>query len=218
MIIFSLKERFKNEGPIPDSSFFLNGQKDLCLLIHGLTGTPREMGSLAAGLNKAGYSVSAPLMEAHNKPLSVLKRVRWQEFYASIKKEFLRLGSKYDGIFIGGLSFGALIGILLAYEFPDKVRAINCFSPTLFFDGWNMPKVKWLLSLGYHTPIKYWFYFKEEEPYGIKNEKLRSRIAAYYTRSKLNDYSKVHLYGYPVFPVSCLYQNHLLAKYVIWDC
>jgi len=215
-IIFSLKEDNRDIQDIPDSGFFLKGDGDnLCFLIHGITGTAKEMGSLAKSLNQKGFSVAAPMMDGHNKSISVLKRKKWQELYASIKKEFLKYEPSYKNIFVAGLSFGALLGILLAYEFPKKVKALNCFSPTLFFDGWGTPKLKVLLPLVYKTPLKYYFYFKEEYPYGIKNEKLRSRIESFYKSSKIDDYGKVHLYGYPVIPVSSMYQNQLLAKYVM---
>ncbi len=215
-IIFSLKEDNRDIQDIPDSGFFLKGDGDnLCFLIHGLTGTAKEMGSLAQRLNRKGFSVAAPMMEGHNKSISVLKRKKWQELYASIKKGFLKHEPSYKNIFVAGLSFGALLGILLAYEFPKKVKALNCFSPTLFFDGWGTPKLKILLPIVYKTPLKYYFYFKEEYPYGIKNEKLSSRIESFYKASKIDDYGKVHLYGYPVIPISCMYQNELLAKHVI---
>lgn len=215
MIIFSLKEDNRDITDIPDSGFFLKGDDNLCFFIHGLTGTAKEMGSLAARFNDKGYSVAAPLMEAHNKSISVLKRKTWQELYASIKNEFLRYESSYANIFVAGLSFGALLAMLLAYEFPKKIRALNCFSPTLFFDGWATPKSSFLLPLVYKTPLKYYFYFKEEYPYGIKNERLRSKIKQFYEKAELFNYSKVHLYGYPVIPVSCMHQNHLLAKHVM---
>lgn len=215
MVIFSFKEDYRKNLDIPDASFFLKGDANLCFLIHGLTGTPKEMSSIAARLNNQGYSVSTPLLDGHNQSLSVLKRKTWQEIYASLKKEFLKHQSSYSNIFVAGLSFGALLGILLAHEFPGRIKAVNCFSPTLFFDGWGTPKAKILLPIVYRTPLKYLFYFKEEFPYGIKNEKLRSRIETFYKQAGLFDYSKVHLYGYPVIPVSCMYQNYLLAKYVM---
>ncbi|MFA5144706.1 MAG: alpha/beta fold hydrolase [Candidatus Omnitrophota bacterium] len=215
MIIFSLKEDYKNGPVIPDSSFFLGGDNNLCFLIHGLTGTAKEMSSIAQRLNEKGYSVACPLMDGHDRSISVLKRKSWQELYASVKKEYLKYESSYRNIFVAGLSFGALLGMLLAYEFPEKIRAVNCFSPTLFFDGWGTPKLRVILPLVYMTPLKYWLYLKEGYPYGIKNERLRSRIESYYKKSLLFDYSKAHLYGYPVIPVSCMQQNHLLAKYVM---
>lgn len=214
MIIFSLKEDHSTSQAIPDASFFLKGDANLCFLIHGLTGTPREMSAIAARLKDKGFSVAAPLLEGHNQSLSTLKRKTWQEIYAALRKEFMRYEASYENIFVAGLSFGALLALLLAYEFPKKIRAVNCFSPTLFFDGWSTPKLKMLLPLAYLTPLKYYFYLKEEYPYGIKNERLRSLVESFYKKAGLFDYSKVHLYGFPVIPVSCMYQNHLLAKHV----
>lgn len=216
MIIFSIKEDRRLITDIPNTGFFLPGDKSLCFLIHGLTGTAKEMGSIGRGLNKQGFSVAAPLMLNHDKSISTLRKTSWQEFYNSIRNEFIKYAQDYESIFVAGLSFGALIGILLAHEFPDKVKALNCFSPTLFYDGWsNKPKSIIFLPLVYRTPLKYWFYFKEEYPYGIKNERLRKKIESFYKEAKLFDYSKVHLYGYPVIPISCMYQNYLLSRKVI---
>jgi carboxylesterase len=214
MIIFSTQEDDRLINNIPDTSFFLPGDKNLCFLIHGLTGTAKEMGSIAQNLHKKGFSIACPLMINHNKSISCLKRTTWEELYNSVRNEFIKYIDDYENIFVAGLSFGALIGILLAHEFPHKVKALNCFSPTLFFDGWANPKLRFLLPLIFKTPLQYYFYLKEGYPYGIKNQRLRSRIESFYKKSDLFDYSKVHLYGYPVIPVSSMHQNHLLAKHV----
>jgi carboxylesterase len=215
MIIFSTKEDKRTITDIPDTGFFLPGDKNLCLLIHGLTGTAKEMSSIARNLNKNGFSVACPLLANHNQSISCLKRTTWEELYNSVRKEFVKYANDYENIFVAGLSFGALIGILLAHEFPAKVKALNCFSPTLYFDGWANPKLRFLLPLVFKTPLQYFFYLKEGYPYGIKNPRLRSRIEGFYKKSDLFDYSKVHLYGYPVIPVSSMHQNQLLAKQVI---
>ncbi len=215
MIILSFKEDYRQIEEIPDSGFFMNANSpNLCFLIHGLTGTAREMASIAKRLNTARFSVTAPMMPRHNRSLSELKRASWEELYAGIKNEFLKYAADYDNIFLGGLSFGALLCLLLAYEFPNKVRAITCYSPTLFFDGWNTPKLKFLLPLICKTPLKYYLYLKEESPYGIKNERLRAKIEGFYSQADLFDYSKVHLYGYPVIPVSNMHQNLRLTSYI----
>lgn len=215
MIIFSLKEDAYPNTSIPDTGFFLPGDKNLCFLIHGLTGTAREMSSIARFLNKKGFSVASPLLANHNKSISCLKRTCWQEIYSCVRDEFIKYRAEYKNIFVAGLSFGALIGIMLAHEFPEKVKALNCFSPTLFFDGWGNPRSRIFLPIIYRTPLKYWLYFKEEYPYGIKNARLRSKIESFYKGAGLFDYSKAHLYGYPVIPVSCMHQNYLLSKKVI---
>jgi carboxylesterase len=215
MVIFSFKEDRREITEIPNTGFYLPGDRNLCFLVHGLTGTAKEMGAIAQRLNKHGFSVAAPLMFNHDKSISSLKRTSWEEIYGAMRAEFIKHSDKYDNIFVAGLSFGALIGILLAHEFPDKVKALNCFSPTLFYDGWGNPKSRILLPLIYKTPLKYWLYFKEEYPYGLKNERLRAKVENFYKDAGLFNYTKVHLYGYPVIPVSCMHQNSLLAKKVI---
>ncbi len=215
MILFSFQEDRRPYPTLPDESFFLEGNDHLCLLIHGLTGTPREMSFFGEHLHHNGYSVAAPLLDGHSQGVSVLKRISWHQMYATLRQQFLTYSTHYQSISIGGLSFGALLGIALAHEFPSKVKAVVCFSPTLFFDGWNTPKIQWLLPIVSRTPLQYYFYFKEESPYGIKNERLRRFVDRYYADASLNDSSKVHLYGYPVIPVSCMRQNELLARYIM---
>lgn len=215
MIIFSLKEDSGGKNSAPDTSLFLKGGDDLVFLIHGLTGTPKEMYHIARALNEKDYTVKVPLLLSHNKSLFALRRASWQELYASIREEFVKADSRYKNIFVGGLSFGALLAIKLAHEFPRKVRAVNSFSVTLFFDGWNAPWIKIFLYPVFATPMKYWFYFKEGHPYGLKNARLRNRVEAYYKNSKWDDYSEAHLYGYPVIPIACMHQNYLLAKHVM---
>ena len=160
MVIFSFKEDRRKINEIPNTGFSLSGDRNLCFLIHGLTGTAKEMGAIAQRLNKQGFSVCVPLMLNHDKSISCLKRTSWQDIYSSIRDEFIKYADNYENIFVAGLSFGALIGIMLAHEFPDRIKALNCFSPTLFYDGWGNPKSRVFLPLIYQTPFKYWLYFK----------------------------------------------------------
>ena len=168
MIIFSLKEDLRNINSIPDSGFFMRGDNNLCFLIHGLTGTAREMYSIGARLNKNGFSVASPMMYGHNRSLSVLKRLRWQEIYAKIKKEFLKYLPSFDKIYVAGLSFGSLIGLLLAYEFPEKVRAVNCFSPTLFLMGGIHLNQGFFCRLYSRHPLNTTFILKKIPPMELK--------------------------------------------------
>jgi carboxylesterase len=117
-------------------------------------------------------------------------------------------------IFAAGLSMGALFALLLADEFKDKISAVSCLAPTLFHDGWNVPRARFFLPLGYTTFLKHFFYFKEEPPYGLKNEVIRQRVHHYYKEAKLNDITNIEQYGYPFFPITLLYQLHRLRKHL----
>jgi len=200
-----------------DNGFFLSGTNgSTVLLIHGLTGTPHEMSFLAASLKAAGYSVLCPRLAHHGEPLAVLKKAKWQAFYGSVREAFLSLKNfpQKGPIFAGGLSMGALLALLLAEEFPEKIAGVAGLSPTLFYDGWNTPWSRHLLPLAYWTPLKHFAYFKEESPYGLKNEAVRRRVHRYYEKADIDSLEGVAEYGYPYFPVSLLHQLNLLVKYL----
>jgi len=181
------------------------------LLIHGLTGTPNEMKGLANFFYRRGYSVLCPRLAHHGEPLHILKRAKWQEFYQSVKETLLKIPTDQT-IFVAGLSMGALLALLLAEEFPERISGVTCLSPTLFYDGWNIPWSHYLLPLAYYTPIRYCAYFKEEPPYGIKNERIRGKVHEYYKNASLDDVSEVAQYGYPYFPVTLLCELRLLIR------
>ena len=181
------------------------------LLIHGLTGTPNEMKGLANFFFRRGYSVLCPRLAHHGEPLHILKRAKWQEFYHSVKEALLKIPADQK-VFVAGLSMGALLALLLAEEFPERISGVTGLSPTLFYDGWNIPWSHCLLPLAYYTPIRYFAYFKEEPPYGIKNERIRSKVHEYYKNASFDDVSEVAQYGYPYFPVTLLCELRLLIK------
>ena len=181
--------------------FHAEPSKGTVILIHGLTGTPKEVKFLATHLQRNGYSVICPRLARHGEPMHILKYGKWHEFYKTVKDVLAQI-PQGNTVFVGGLSMGALFGLLLAEEFPERVSGVACFSPTLFYDGWNVPWSRHLLPLAYYTPIRYFAYHKEEPPYGIKNERIRRRVHKYYEKAKIHDASEAVKYGYPYFPVT----------------
>jgi carboxylesterase len=199
-----------------DSIFMKGSSGALVILIHGMTGSPNEMKSLAASLNRKGYSVVCPRLANHGEPLDVLKKSKWRDFYESVRRIMTDgEASEASGpVFVSGLSMGALLALLLADEFKERVAGVSCLAPTLFYDGWNSQESKFWLPLGYKTFLKHFFYFKEEPPYGTKNEIIRERIHKYYSEARLEDTETAAQYGYPYFPVTLLHQMHLLVGHL----
>jgi carboxylesterase len=223
-VLFSLniKEFYKprvspSDAGIPETGFSLKGDNgSTVVLIHGLTGTPNEVRFIANALHKDGYSVICPRLANHGAPVRILKYSRWQDFYGSVRDIFLKgkLAGNTGPVFTSGLSMGALLALLAADEFKERVAGVSCLAPTLFYDGWNAPDSKFFLPLGYHTFLKYLFYFKEEPPYGIKNETIQQRIHKYYADAKLEETANVAQYGYPYFPVALLCQLKFLVRHL----
>ena len=212
---FNLKTQKKAE-PTENGLYLKAEGGPTVLLIHGLTGTPNEMRFLANFLNKKNYSVTCPRLVNHGEPLEILKKTKWQEFYKSVRDVFYKLTQSHNGspIFVAGLSMGALLALLLADEFPEMIAGVICLSPTLFYDGWNTPWSKHLLPIVCNTPLKHFLYFKEEPPYGIKNEAIRQRLHDYYQKADLNHLNGVAKYGYPYFPVALLSELGLLIEHL----
>lgn len=219
VIDFNRKKRLESRRkPVDEKGLFLQGHNGCSvILVHGLTGTPKEMNFLAKHLNQKGYSVLCPRLANHGQPIEILKNTTWQECYQSVRDAFLAITSinKNDFFFVSGLSIGALLALLLADEFKGMIAGVSCLSPILFYDGWNSPWCRHFLPLVYFAGLKNFFYFKEEPPYGIKNEAIRNLVGQYYKNASLKDMKDVGRYGYPYYPVALLYQHHILVKYLI---
>ncbi|MBF0331587.1 MAG: alpha/beta fold hydrolase [Candidatus Omnitrophica bacterium] len=184
------------------------------ILIHGLTGTPNEMGFLANRLNRAGFSVLCPRLANHDRSLRVLKDTPWQDFYATVRQAYFKAREHSDTIFVSGLSMGALLALLLADEFQATIAGVSCLSPTLFYDGWSSPWYRCFLPVVYGTQLHRFMYFQESPPYGIKNEAVRRKIHQHFSKANDDNCSDIDRYGYPLFPVSSLRQLGFLVRHL----
>ena len=198
-------------------SFFLkSGTDKAVLLIHGITGTPSEMGYLGRKIHKAGFTVLCNTLPGHCSSLSDLKKVTWQEIAESCIRDLKELKKNYRQVFVGGLSMGALMSIHLAYKFPEEVFGIIALAPTIFYDGWSLHKGKFFLSLAWQIPcLRNFINIRESWPYGLKDEYLRAHFQRFYKNASAFKFdNKVQLFGSPFFPVASLYQHSLLTKLV----
>ena len=199
--------RRRNPVELADRGISLSAENGcLVLLLHGLTGTPTELGYLAYHLrHRGGHSVRVPRLANHGQPLGVLARTTWRHLHASAKEAFLeaRRAARAQNLplVVGGLSLGAILALMLAAEYPEDVAGVACLSPTLFYDGWNVPWYHKLIPLVSYTPLKYFSYFRESAPYGLKDEELRGKIASQYEKTSLRDSAGSAALGYAHFPV-----------------
>ena len=213
-VVFAFRTAVKLPATPPKPGHFMPGRNGhAVILIHGLTGTPTEMRFIAWFLNTHGYTVSCPRLANHGQSMDVLKATRWEEFYAGVRDSYQELRANHHRVFVGGLSMGALLALLLAEEFPG-IAGVSCLSPTLFYDGWNVPWYHFFLPLATHTPLKNFTYFKEEPPYGLKNERIREKIHEFYEHADIHDMHDVDRFGYPFFPVRLLDELRRLVAHL----
>ncbi|SEQ31243.1 carboxylesterase [Solimonas aquatica] len=166
---------------IRNSEYQLPGGPDAVLLVHGLTGTPTEMRPLAKGLHRAGYTVRAVQLAGHCGNEDDLIATGWRDWYASVDAAASELLRTHARLFVGGLSMGALLALRLAAERPQDIAGVAAYGATFRYDGWAIPPVarlSFLLPLLTVLGIGRRRRFVEQPPYGLKNERIRARIAA----------------------------------------
>ena len=214
-LVFSLRPPPSQEPANLDEGIHLPGTNgSAVILVHGLTGTPNEMRFIAWFLQSHGYTVMCPRLANHGRPLDILQRTSWREFYSSVESSFWKLKSTHKQVYAGGLSMGALLCLELAANVGLDLAGVCCLSPTFFYDGWNVPWYQVLLNLAPWTGLEECFYFKEKPPYGLKNERIRERVHQFYDQAKLEDIRDVDRFGYPFFPVRLLSELRRLVRHL----
>ena len=98
--------------------FFFPGGKIGCLLIHGFTGTPKEMRWMGEDLNKRGYTVLAPRLPGHATRPSDMIRTRTSEWLAAVEDGWHLLSGSVDQIFLVGLSMGGVLSLIMSTRLP----------------------------------------------------------------------------------------------------
>lgn len=180
-----------------------NGQG--IVLVHGLTGIPAEMKLVAKQLNRAGYSIYAPLLRGHGVDVPTLTKTSWQNWRDGLLEDMQKFSTQVDSLFTAGICVGGKLGMLATEEMGGKAKAAAIYSPCFRFDGWNVPWYYKLAPLGLPVMVKFpWWRNKtygETETMGIKDDRLRQFMAGTETEGVIND-----------FPVLSLLQMYRLGS------
>ena len=192
---------------MPTRSFFMQGNEHAVLLVHGLASSPLEVRYLATALNRSGFTVAAPALPRYGYMDGDSGCGTWQEWIETIRAHYLDLTQRYDTVCVAGLSMGATLALALATQ-ERNITAVGLLSLTLAYDGWVVPWYRFLFNIAYYTPLRNIYRFNEGEPYGLKNEQLRKRVAQAMSTAEFSDIGAASL------SMEQLHQARLLAKYV----
>lgn len=157
----------------------LKGGEHAVLLLHGLQSSPAELQPIAKRLHQAGYTVHVPHIPGYgfmhgDTPRSV---THWQDWHAKALAEFRALKNQHSTVAVGGLCIGATLSLSIAAELGDEVSALTLLATTLKYDGWSIPWYRFFRYIGYYSPFRYLYSYREREPFGLKNQQLRKWIA-----------------------------------------
>jgi carboxylesterase len=160
-----------------DLSLTIPGNRVGLLLFHGLGGTPMELRYVAYGVARAGHTVHCPLLAGHGGSVDDVANTSWQDWYASAEAALHRIRQDCDVVFVGGLSVGAVLALLLAARNPKLVQGTVSYAPIFWLNGWVMPWYARLFNLVHHKWFANKLRFEDAEPHGIKDPRVRDLIA-----------------------------------------
>lgn len=157
------------------------GDDTAVLLLHGLYSNPNEMSPLGKELEKAGYPVAIPHLQGYTVCAEDVldrrfARSPWEDWYAQVETVFDELRQQHRRVVVGGLCIGADLALHLAAQRGLQVAAVLALATTLYYDGWGIPWYSFLLPLGYYTPLRHIYTYRERAPFGLKNPRVRARV------------------------------------------
>lgn len=182
----------------------LPGGAHAVLVLHGLCGSPLEVRFVARVLQRAGFTVSVPLIEGYSMATGFKP---WSDWVAATGAVYRELCSRYKSVSVAGLSVGATLALALALHRP-QVQSIALWAVTLDYDGWLIPWYRWLFEPCYHLGIGRRYVYRETHPYGFKNEKWRARVAHAMSQASVSSA------GPAAIPADFLYQSVVLGRTV----
>lgn len=163
-------------------SFHEDGQNgDGVLLVHGLTGAPSEMRLIARRFQRLGYSVSAPLLAGHGSDSKALRRTNWRDWLDTVAEAADRAAQRVDRLHAAGICMGGSLALLASTKDSCPIRSVALYSPCFTYDGWGISRTNAFLArrarIVRHIPFFRRIRFAESESLGIKDARLRARLA-----------------------------------------
>ncbi|MDR6412813.1 alpha/beta hydrolase [Paraburkholderia terricola] len=153
------------------------------LLLHGLSSSPLEMRFLARYLNGQNFATCIPVLEGYSAGTAEQPMEQWIDAAVAA---FDSLADRYRRVSVCGLSMGAALALALVRRRP-KAQAVMLLSLTLSYDGWAIPWYRFLLDWVYYTPMRSRWRYREREPFGLRNEALRAKVARAMQRSTISE-------------------------------
>ena len=144
------------------------------LLIHSLGGTPLELRYVAQSLARLGYTVHCPLLPGLGGGTDISGLSTWQDWHRNVEMARDDLRETCETVLIGGLSAGAMLALKLAADRPRDVHGLMLFAPTIWPNGWAIPKAIHLFKLVREKYLARMFHFRQRPPYGIKDDRIRN--------------------------------------------
>lgn len=128
--------------------FFLKGNSTGVLLVHGFTGTPKEMRWMGDYLNGQGYTCLGIRLSGHATRPKDMVRSRWTDWTASVEDGYNLLRGAVDKVFLAGLSMGGVLTLLMStrLEVAGVVAMSTPFELPAKYPAWEIKFLSYFKS------------------------------------------------------------------------
>ena len=99
-------------------AFSHRGNASGVLVLHGFTGNPTSMRSIAERVVAAGYSVELPRLPGHGTTVEDMTTTTWADWTKSAEQAYDELAERCERVAVVGLSMGGGLAAYLAEERP----------------------------------------------------------------------------------------------------
>jgi carboxylesterase len=129
------------------------------LLLHGFTGTPRDLAGLAEHLRAGGMTVSVPRLPGHGTNGMDFLQTGMRDWLRAAVDAWMDLRARCRLVHLVGHSMGAVIAVLLAERF--RVPRLVLLAPAFRFTNSLLP---WSGLIGLFAPRIKWQVTAQQEP------------------------------------------------------
>ena len=176
---------FATESPASQPRLRLAGPKPAVVLLHGLYSSPLEVRLFARTLVEHGFHVVIPRVAGYSVGHGDTE-APYERWIEAVMDEARRLRRVHPVVHLCGVSLGATLALAVASQGMPAIASLALISTTLFYDGWNVSRWRFLLPLAFHTPLGRLYTYRETPPFGVKNERVRAWIASQLRRGDLS--------------------------------
>jgi carboxylesterase len=107
-----------------------DGGPEGVLVLHGFTGNPQGLRSLAEAFGAAGFAVDLPLLPGHGTSVDDMIDKTWDHWSAVAEDAYQALAARCRRVVVAGLSMGGSLTVWLASRHPE-IPGIVCVNPAL---------------------------------------------------------------------------------------
>jgi carboxylesterase len=164
-------------------------------LVHGLGGTQYDLGAMHKHFKNHGFTVHSLTLPGHGTRPEDLLGVTANDWLHAVTAKYREALAEHETLHVIGMCLGSLLATEVVKRERHERGRLTVLAPPIYIDGWATPWYVGARRLLYRLPlVKSRMRIEEEDPFGIKNDLIRSIVKAKFERGEAFHYKWVPLH------------------------